>query len=206
MKSFFIDTSEKLVLGILDDKFQWIDYINTNEKKGSGIIHGILFELLKSNNLKIDDIDNIFLMAGPGSYTGMRLGEGLAQVLEVFNINIYSTYHFDIPKILNINDGLWCSGAFKGEMFVYSWSGEKENYFLIKEDIFKIEFSEALSNNTKVFTNVYTENELFKECEETSKLIKENSELIFNNLYNNKIRKDLYYYRPLELEFKQTAI
>ncbi|MBT7609037.1 MAG: hypothetical protein HN576_04735 [Bacteriovoracaceae bacterium] len=204
MKSLFLDTSEKLVLGILDDNFDWIDYLDTNEKKGSGVLHGILFELLKSNNINIKDISNVFTMAGPGSYTGMRLGEGLAQALELFNIKIYSIYHFDIPKILNVTEGQWFSRAFKGEVFVYSWNGENENYSLLKEEAFREQLLIYQSEGKQSYT--HAKDDLFINCEQTTNLIKKNPSHIFKHLYNNNIRKELYYYRPLELEFKQTAI
>ena len=203
MRSLFLDTSENLVLGILDENFSWVDYLDTKEKKGSGVIHGLLFELLKKNSLSMPDIDNIFIMAGPGSYTGMRLGEGLAQVLELFKVNIFSTYHFDIPLILNVESGSFASKAFKGEVFVYSWEKSKNSYQLILEDKFKKLSLDYQKNNVKCYTHV--SDGIFEEFKQTSDLIKENPKTIFKFLFENNIRKELFYYRPLELEFKQTA-
>lgn len=202
--SLFLDTSENLVLGLLDDNFEWLDYLDTREKKGSGVLHGLIFEFLKKNNLEINQIENVFLVAGPGSYTGMRLGEGFAQVLNLLTIKVFSIYHFDIPQILNTSEGFWASKAFKGEVFVYSWKGKENTYSLLKEDIFKEKYGQDSFLKETAFTHV--EDDFFKNYELTSEFIQKNSKTIFSHVYKNNIRKDPYYYRPLTIEFKQTAI
>ncbi len=202
-KSIFIDTSEKLVLGLLDDQYNWIDYLNTNEKKGSAILHGLLFELLKNNKSHINEIGHFFLMAGPGSYTGMRLGEGIIQIMEAFGKKAFSLYHFDIPLLLGISKGIWASKAFKKEIFIFEWDGLKNSSKLISEEDFELYKIKNKSLNIPMYTHF--EDESFEGFLLTSELMNVHANEIFYDMSTHQKRKQPYYYRPLEKEFRPTV-
>ena len=118
-------------------------------------------------------------------------------------MNVFSTYHFDIPFILNVDRGVWASKAFKGEIFVYSWEHLDNSYQLLAENKFEQLCLNSQKNTIQYYTHVM--DDIFVNFEQTSELIKINSTIIFKYLFDHKTRKELYYYRPLELEFKQTA-
>ena len=200
MYSIFLDTSENLTLGLLDRDLNWIDFLETKEKKGSGMIHGLIYELLAGQEISLESLKHVYLIAGPGSYTGMRLAEGVAQVLELNDRKVFSTYHFDIPELLGVQTGIWASKAFKGEIFTYFWDSNSKIKKLYKED----EFWDLV--NCDEFKNIpkYThfEDLYFKNFNLSSQLVREGQKKIFSFIKSNELRKKPYYYRPLELEFK----
>ncbi|MBY0414182.1 MAG: hypothetical protein K2Q18_08455 [Bdellovibrionales bacterium] len=196
MHSLYVDSTSGLVIGLLDSNFKWVEYHDTLEKKPSEVIHIEIYNLIKKYNLDLKNM-NFFFSAGPGSYTGMRLGEGIAQVLEWSAKNVFSFHHFDVPRIAGIKKGFWVTNAFKGQIFNYNWDTEKgsSEKELVDSDNFLItdpELGFTLSSDVKGFEHLRT----------TKDLIKSSSELIFAKIYKDKMREAPYYFRTLEEEFK----
>ncbi|MBC7429920.1 MAG: hypothetical protein H7336_15000 [Bacteriovorax sp.] len=196
MHSLYVDSTSGLVIGLLDSKFKWIEYADTNEKKPSEVIHFEIYNLVQKYKLDLKDM-NFFFSAGPGSYTGMRLGEGIAQILAWDEKKVYSFHHFDVPELIGIDKGYWVTNAFKGQVFIYNW--DKKSGFADKELVnsadFKIidpELGYTLSADIKDFCHLKT----------TKELIKNSSEKIFSIVLNMKLREPPYYFRTLEEEFK----
>jgi tRNA threonylcarbamoyladenosine biosynthesis protein TsaB len=69
----FIDTTYGITVGLLDSGYDWIDYQFIEGKKGSALIHKVIYDLVSKNNSSIKNIGQIFQVSGPGSYTGMRV-------------------------------------------------------------------------------------------------------------------------------------
>ena len=82
MISLFIDTaSTKLILLVFKDKEQIsFDCIDSNNDL-SGKVLDYLDKNLKNINLKISDIDQIYVVNGPGSFTGIRVGITIAKTI-----------------------------------------------------------------------------------------------------------------------------
>jgi len=198
--SLYIDSSEHLVLGLLNKELKWIDFLDTKERKGSGILHGLLHELLEKQNVSFKDIDKVFFTAGPGSYTGMRLGEGMCQVLEMEAIQINSFYHFEVPFLLGEQSGVWISKAFKKEIFVYQWDGDKSETGLIPEDSLEESLKTWKSESLPVFTHFA--GIIDQELTSTSDMIHEQSDKLFKAVSELNERKSPYYYRTDEKEFR----
>lgn len=82
MTSLFIDTStNRLIIGIYKDKKQI--YLE-NEESNNDLSSKVLPHLKKSLNnlnLTINDIDDIYIVNGPGSFTGIRVGVTIAKTL-----------------------------------------------------------------------------------------------------------------------------
>jgi tRNA threonylcarbamoyladenosine biosynthesis protein TsaB len=196
MYSFYVDSSAGLVIGLLDSEFNWVEYLDSNEKKPSEVIHYEIFNLVQKYNLDLKNM-YFFFSAGPGSYTGMRLGEGIAQVLAWDEKSVFSFHHFDVPRMTGIKKGYWVTNAFKGQVFIYNWdneagTAEKE---LVNSADFKIIDSEL------GFT-LSAENKDFAQLKTTKDLIKNSSALIFKKVFEQKLREPPYYFRTLEEEFK----
>jgi tRNA threonylcarbamoyladenosine biosynthesis protein TsaB len=136
--SLFIDSTSGLVIGILGPDYSWVEYMCLDEKKPSEIIHHQIYSLLNKHELNLPKMQ-CFTSSGPGSYTGMRLGEGIAQVFELSKIPIYSFYHFDVPRMSGVEKGFWITNAFKGQVFLYNWEGENAEKLLINREDFQIE-------------------------------------------------------------------
>ena len=64
MTALFIDTSNGLTLGLLDDSKEWLLYEKIEEQKSSGIIHHQINEMLLSVSQDIQDVGQIFLSNG----------------------------------------------------------------------------------------------------------------------------------------------
>ena len=196
MHSLYVDSTSGLVIGLLDSNFNWIEYIDTLEKKPSEVIHVEIYNLMKRHNLNLGTM-NFFFSAGPGSYTGMRLGEGIAQVLAWDSKNVFSFHHFDVPGLIGVEKGFWVTNAFKGQVFIYNWdlkkkTAEKE---LVDSADFKIvdaDLGYTMSSDIKDFNHL----------KKTKDLVKNSSVLIFAKVYQDKMRQPPYYFRTLEEEFK----
>lgn len=194
MHSLYVDSTSGLVIGLLDSEFNWVEYLDTQEKKPSEVIHVEIFNLVKKYNLDLKNM-NFFFSAGPGSYTGMRLGEGIAQVLAWDSLKVFSFHHFDVPMMIGIEKGFWVTNAFKGQVFIYNWDGKKTQKELVNSADFKIvdlDLGYTLSSEVKDFGHLKT----------TRDLIKTQSQKIFSKVYKEKIREAPYYFRTLEEEFK----
>lgn len=191
----FIDTTEKITLGLIDKNFNWIEYISEDLKSISSLIHKYIFDLLKSHSTDINEISGLIYCAGPGSYTGMRVSEGLASILNWQGLKTYTFFHYEVPKLCNIDKGYWISKAFKKELFQYEWNGTKSSYKLIKEDSF-------LSPSDG---ELFCKNSLFaaSDFKYTDQLLEKFPEKIFKKVIERNNVDEIFYYRALEAEFSR---
>jgi tRNA threonylcarbamoyladenosine biosynthesis protein TsaB len=178
MHSLFLDTTQGLTVGLLDRDFSWVFYEYSDEKKPSEIIHDKLYFILNKFNLSIENVQFISI-AGPGSYTGMRLSEGVSTILEWGGLKIFSLYHFEVPYLTGIESGRWVTNAFKNQVFLYEWNGEESKTTLLAECL-----------DTEVYS-----------LEKTRELILLHSRRIFPLVVQQDKFKETYYFRTLEEEF-----
>ena len=92
MTSLFIDTStNRLIIGLYKDKKE-IALINeiANNDMSSKVLPNIK-NILEQNNMDIFSIDDIYVVNGPGSFTGLRIGVTIAKTIAwSLNIPIYT--------------------------------------------------------------------------------------------------------------------
>lgn len=191
----FVDSTFELVVGLLNKNFSFIEYQEVFEAKTSLVLQSKIHEILKQADTSLEELSGIIYCAGPGSYTGMRMSQGLIDILEGHGFKVYSFYHFQVPGFLGRKNWMWTSKAFKGEFFIYSKDGKESNHKLIKEQ-------DALEQ-------MATTNELY--CSEdvasqlngisTRKMLKESPKKIFSTIVSQNSKEPLYYYRPLNEEF-----
>lgn len=82
MNSLFIDTSTKyLCIGIAKDNNVIYKYQQEAIKKQSELTIPFLKKALDENNMTLNDIDEVNVTIGPGSFTGIRIGMCVAKVL-----------------------------------------------------------------------------------------------------------------------------
>ena len=196
MDTLFLDSSIYLQLGILNEQLEWIDFREIKDRKGSSIFHRELYKLFEEKGFQIKNLKKIFLGNGPGSYTGVRLAEGMAQIFEWQNVDIYSFYCFEIPYFSGVEKGIWCTEAFKGEMFFYEWNREKSQNYFVKVDEFK-------NHIPKITPFYYAEGKNLSQCAlNTNSLLKKCPQKIFSNILKRKKRFSPFYFRSLKKEFK----
>ncbi len=194
MYSLFIDSTAGLDIGLLDSKLDWVEYHSLDEKKPSEVIHTEIYQLVQKYNLDLKDM-RLFVTSGPGSYTGMRLSEGLAQIFEMSQLPVYSFCHFEVPRLTGISHGYWVTNAFKGQVFIFRWNGDESEKTLINKTDFTIE-------DQKLGYTLDKADPLFEGLSTTKGLIKKEATVLFKKVLDLKMRVPPYYFRTLEEEFR----
>ncbi len=197
--SLFVDSSEFLTIGLLDKNLNWAEFKTYKNKKSSGVFHGLLEEILTKYEIDLFKLDRVFYCAGPGSYTGVRLVEGFAQILRWKEIKTNSFYFFDVPKFLNHQKGKWISEAHKGEYFIFSWDGVKSESTLVPKSEFVVEEENIFTISSSI--------ESIPKSISTLELIENNSKELFSRIVEDDLSETPYYYRAIDKEFtkpKQT--
>ena len=124
-----------------------IDYIEKNDPKyrQSAIMHQNILDLIKKNNLNINDFAAVAISKGPGSYTGLRVGLSSAKGL---------CYALDIP-LISINTleiiAAGLRSEVKGNIVSLVHAREDEFYYIIynnKMQIIKQTSVEFLNSNS----------------------------------------------------------
>ena len=128
----FIDSTYDLYLGILDEGLNWVSFDIHSGQKASGILQPKVYELLTKHKLSPSSLTGVFIVNGPGFYTGLRLAEGFSDVFSFFGVKQYSFYSCEIPYWCGYLDGTWFTKAYRGEYFFYNWSKESTSQSLIK--------------------------------------------------------------------------
>lgn len=181
MSYLYFQTVSEMSVGVLSDDFQWIDYGHTKHVRPSQIIHVELERILTKNSLELLDLNGVFACYGPGSYTGIRLSFGIAEILKLFSVPTFPFYLHEVPSYNGVKSGSFVSHAFKGENFVYSWDEAKSSINLVKGD--------------------YKSGEYFT-IEKTFEMIAENSKNVFPRIFAQEISREPFYYRKVEDEYK----
>lgn len=87
MTYLFIDTCNAFIISII--KNNEIIYINKDfsNSNTSSKVMPVIDEAFKNTKLTINDIDKIFVVNGPGSFTGIRVGVTIAKTM-AYSLNI----------------------------------------------------------------------------------------------------------------------
>ena len=100
---------DKVFLKIITNEQSYTnEYSNTKENFDKMSI--IIFDFLKKNNLKLDNIKNLFVNVGPGKFSSIRSSIVLCKALSMSNnINLYgfSSYQIednDYKKLLALSE------------------------------------------------------------------------------------------------------
>lgn len=87
MRSLFIDThSEKVTICLVDGEKEYTKNARS-ERSHSEVVMPLIDDIFKSANLKPQDIDEIVVVNGPGSFTGVRIGVTIAKTL-AYTLNV----------------------------------------------------------------------------------------------------------------------
>ena len=92
MYSLIIDSATKvLYISLVENNKKILDeyYIEGNKDHAKNIVSKV-DEILKNNKLTTNDLNEVVVGVGPGSYTGVRMGVTVGKMLAVFlNIPLY---------------------------------------------------------------------------------------------------------------------
>ena len=153
MISLFIDTHDKDINLVLYKDGTILDKnIKESERHHSDFIMPMLKELLDRNNLTVHDLNEIFVVNGPGSFTGVRVGITVAKTISWgLNIPVYpiSTLQYlasintDKNRIISIID------ARRGNVFVGVY--DRDLNLLDKEKL--ISYSDLIINDDDIIVS-----------------------------------------------------
>lgn len=92
MKTLCMDTSHRyLVLALIEDNQIVASHMEEAWKKQSETIFVELIKLMEKANWEVDDLNEVVITRGPGSYTGIRIAMSIAKVLcSRKNIKLYT--------------------------------------------------------------------------------------------------------------------
>ena len=99
MTNLIIDAANKTIFLkiITNDKSYTTEFINSRENFDKFSL--IIFEFLKKNNIKIEEISNILINHGPGVFSGIRSSISTVKALSLSNnINIYGFNSNQVEK------------------------------------------------------------------------------------------------------------
>lgn len=195
----FLDTSAYIQVGLLDEDFKWVHYELIQNRKGSQLIHKVIYDTMKDFKLTFKDIKGILLANGPGSYTGIRIGEGVSQILALEGTPIYSFYHYEVPALCGVEEYTFFEKAFKGEIFEYYRKNSEFKDQLITEEKFR---SSDLSDEH----NYHLTGELLDQVlQSVYGLFQKYPKEIFSKVVERAEHLPPYYFRPLEKEFRMSG-
>lgn len=203
MSSLFVDSTYDLCLGVLDDGLTWLTFERQIGQKASAVIQGSAHEMLSKLKLEASDLSAIISVNGPGFYTGLRLAEGFADVFQFFGVPQYSFYSYDIPKWCGVKSGLWFTKAYRGEYFCYHWdeSGSRHELLSGKEIASVLSQYESVFIHSDVSLDELSRG-LIKNSISTVELLQKNPQVIFKQVLDQKLKKEAFYFRAPEDEFK----
>lgn len=129
----------------------------------------------------------------------MRVSEGLAKTLENESIDVFSFYHFEVPRLCGKNSYVWIENAFKKEYFSYIWNDGKEHKEIFAHSDLQEFYVQYQKSNLEIFTCNNLDN---LSTSSIFELVKNNSQNFFKMLLIQKLRRSPYYFRDIEEEFK----
>lgn len=179
MKILSLDTSSKICsVAILEDNNLIVEKQINDEKTHSQKLMPLIDTILNENNLSLKDFDLLACCAGPGSFTGVRIGVSTVKAFnDVFNIPIASVSSLESLAYntlgINYHGSLVCSvidakndniyyGIFKkiGDTFPQLKDLRAKNINEMLEDLAEFKSFPILfiGNGSKVHKNIIFEN------------------------------------------------
>jgi tRNA A37 threonylcarbamoyladenosine modification protein TsaB len=127
-----------------------------SDKLGSDLIVKQIVDFFKENNIKFDDVSQIFVNQGPGNFSGLRASLAIAKGISLSrNLKLYG-----------YNTFIWsCASLVKREDTICSIIKFREKYFIKK-------FNKKLSDSSVV--QKVTEEEIIKKFGNSFKVIPKN--------------------------------
>lgn len=168
MLTLLIDTTtSSLSVAILKDKKVVSKITEQTNRNQSEILATRIEGILKKENIKLKDINEIYVTLGPGSFTGVRLGLTFAKT--VCQLNNIPLRYIDTLSAMNGNGSnsiyidarsnqaffaKFDSGKMVEEISLIDYTGEFSNSDIVEGMV-------AQYDNTKVTTDVYNINPIY---------------------------------------------
>ncbi|WP_343182364.1 tRNA (adenosine(37)-N6)-threonylcarbamoyltransferase complex dimerization subunit type 1 TsaB [Buchnera aphidicola] len=138
----------------------------------------LIKDILKKKNIKINDLNIISFVNGPGNFTGLRIGANVAQGLSIpYNIPIVGISTFDI-----LADQIWEKYKIK-KISIYIYINDKNLYCADSDRIY----------NKRYYIKNLKLSSIKQICEENNTLKKKKYIAIFGKNFLKKNKKQYLY-------------
>ncbi len=125
MKYLFLDTASFYVnIAIIVDNKIVAQFSELNNQKLSENVFVYIDKIFKESNIKMNEIDKVFIVNGPGSFTGVRVGLTIAKtmawtlkipIIPISTLEFYATTKTDkeyIIPFINDRNGFLYAGVY----------------------------------------------------------------------------------------------
>lgn len=125
--NLYIDvTAKTCILTLLDLNNQIIkESITQTENNLIELVNPKLQELMDSSSYKFQDINNIYLIYGPGSFTGVRVGVNLAKTIKMVHHDV-NIYVLNTLQAMCLGNGLATLDAKGKKWYIAGYDNNKE--------------------------------------------------------------------------------
>lgn len=161
MISLYIDTSSSFFyLGLVRDNEILNFTKKTYSKDMSTYALAEIVKVLNNNNIKPNDIDEIIVVNGPGSFTGIRIGITIAKTYAwSLNKNIKTITSLEAMAISNKDNLLKVPIIDARRGYVYGSIFDQNNNVILEEQHIKLEeLQEKLNELNKEYTYITNDN------------------------------------------------
>jgi tRNA threonylcarbamoyladenosine biosynthesis protein TsaB len=139
MKTLAIDTSNNVMgVAIIDDNRVIGEYVTNVQKNHSVRVMPAINQLLRDCDIKPKEVEKIVVAAGPGSYTGVRIGVTIAKTL-AWSLNIPLVGVSSLEALAA--NGIYFAGhvvplfdARRGQVYTGLYKGAHGELHTVKED------------------------------------------------------------------------
>ncbi len=202
MSFLFIDSTYDVTLGILDEEMDWVDLRRHKGLKASTIIQAEVFDLFRKHSIDPRGLGAVIFVNGPGFYTGLRLSEGFSDVFEFFGVPHYSFYSYEVPRWCGVEKGRWFTKAYRGEYFLHDWDGEGQRSRLLSStELPTMEPCERYFIHSETSLDELS-SKFVPDPVQTVDLLREQPKAIFQQVLGQGLRREVFYFRAPEDEFK----
>lgn len=170
LKQLIIDTATKYIfLSLVIDGVEKQHFYEVGINNHSVTIIPYLQKMLENEEIKLQEIDEIIVGVGPGSYTGVRIGVTVAKMIAYLNnLSLYKVSSLALmasssnkPYVLALID------ARRGNAFMGLYANSDEKLSMVKDD--------CLQNIEKFKTSLEIDFEVVEEGKpDVNKILKSN--------------------------------
>ena len=121
MNFFSIDCSTELGSLFIKTKNKTFSKLLQSDKSNNDLLMKQILDFFKENNLKFDDISQIFVNQGPGNFSGLRASLAIAKGISLSkNINLfgYNTFILSCTKYFNKKNSIFCLIKFREKYYI----------------------------------------------------------------------------------------
>ena len=203
MNTLIIDCSSGMSVYVLKGE-EIYSKIDKNQKKHTDELLYVVDELLTQASLKINQIENLCVCIGPGSFTGIRVAISIIKGLAVeSNAKVFVLTNFDIFQNDSQEKSVYVLDVFS--KFVYARTVDGENTFDECIDVGLL-VDKLKMDNYKIYVENEKVQNLLKNSEIISNIAQNDIILHFLNKIKNNDSINLNMIEPIYLRASQAEI